>query len=215
MVVTNIRSHHRQPPNQGLSTLLARRRSIRRLRGGPFDMEMLDRIAGAAHLTPSAYNRPPWHIVVIHERLDEFWALVESAFREHLEGDRLARYLDRLQGFRCGVATVLIYEDRSVSDELKTVWQISEDEARAFCEQALGMVQLTLWLAVVEEELATSLQHWEALIEEPLATFLGLPANRFRLTTAMPIGYPAEEPRSVTRPESEYIFSLDSFRGGE
>jgi predicted oxidoreductase (fatty acid repression mutant protein) len=215
MVAINVTARHGQPPNQGLSTLLKRRRSIRRLRGGPLEMEMLDRIAEAAHLTPSAYNRPPWHIVVIHERLDAFWAMVEAAFREQLDGDRLARYLDRLQGFRAGVATVLIYEDRSIGDELETAWRISEDEARAFCEQALGMVQLTLWLAVVEEGLATSLQHWEALIEGPLAAFLDLPADRYRLTAAMPIGYPAEEPRSVARPESDHVFSLDSFRGGE
>ena len=213
MVAINVTSPHPSPPGPALVRLLDRRRSIRRLRGGPFDAAALGRIAEAARLTPAAYNQPPWHIVVIHERLDPFWELVERAFRARLEGDRLARYLDRLDGFRGGVATVLVYEDRTVARELEGAWRISTDEARGFCEQALGMVQLSLWLAIVEEGLATSLQHWEALIAEPLATFLGLPADRYRLAATMPIGYPAEEPRAVERPAPRHVVSLDTFHG--
>lgn len=202
------------PSGEGLIDLLTRRRSIRRLRDGPLPAAALGRVLAAAHLAPAAYNRPPWHVAAIRERRGAFWSLVEAAFRDRLEGERLARYLGRLDGFRGGVGAVLVYEDRSVAAELPGSWGIGPDEARAFAEQALGMVQLTLWLAVVAEGLATSLQHWEALIEEPVAAFLALPTDRYRLAAVMPIGFPAEEPRPVERPDPDQVISVDGVAPG-
>lgn len=198
-----------------LSSLLQRRRSVRRVRGGPFDTDALVRIATAAHLCPSAYNQPPWHVVVVRERAGELWETVERAFRNRLEGDRLERYLRRLDGFRDSVAVALIYEDRSVLAALEDAWGISPSQASAFSEQALGMVQLSLWLAVVEEGLATSLQHWEALVEAELAEFLDLPAGLYRLAATMPIGYADEDPRPVERPAPHDVISLDRFARGD
>ena len=215
MALPNITSIIRPAAGTTLATLLERRRSVRRLRGGPFDTGALVRIATAAHLCPSAYNRPPWHVVVVRERAGEFWETVESGFRARLEGDRLERYLTRLAGFRNGVAIVLVYEDRTVLTDLEEAWGIGPDQARAFSEQALGMVQLSLWLAVVAEGLATSLQHWEALIEEDLAAFLELPSGRYRLAAAMPIGYADEEPRPVERAQPHDVISLDRFAQGD
>lgn len=215
MALPQITSNRRTRREETLTSLLERRRSVRRLRGGPFDTDALVRIAIAAHLCPSAYNQPPWHVVVLRERAGEFWETVERAFRIRLEGDRLERYLHRLDGFRDGVAVALVYEDRAVLAALEAAWSISPGQASAFSEQALGMVQLSLWLAVVEEGLATSLQHWEALIEEDLAAFLDLPAGRYRLAAAMPIGYADEEPRAVERAAPHEVVSLDRFARGD
>lgn len=213
MAFLNITPIARPAADTTLAALLERRRSVRRLRGGPFDTGALVRIATAAHLCPSAYNRPPWHVVVVRERAGEFWETVESAFRARLKGDRLERYLNRLAGFRNGVAVVLVYEDRTVLTDLEE--GLGPEQARAFSEQALGMVQLSLWLAVVAEGLATSLQHWEALIEDDLASFLGLPSGRYRLAAAMPIGYADEEPRPVERVQPHDVISLDRFAHGD
>lgn len=196
---------------EALATIMTRRRSIRRLRNAPFDPASLTRILEAARLAPAAYNRPPWHVVVVHERRAEFWALVEEAFRERLEPDRLARYLDRLQGFRGGIATIHLYEDRSAIDEMREAWHISAEQAAAFTAQAMGMVQLALWLAIVAEGLATSIQHWETLIEDRLAGFLDLSADHYRLVATMPFGYAAEEPRPVERPIVGDVISRETF----
>src|SRR3712207_4841011 len=93
---------------EGLLSLLERRRSIRRLQPGPASAAPLERIAEAIRLTPAAYNLPPWHVVLIPEERFAFWQLVEEAFLERLDGDRLQRYLDRLAGFRGGAAVALI-----------------------------------------------------------------------------------------------------------
>jgi predicted oxidoreductase (fatty acid repression mutant protein) len=173
----------------------------------------LARIAEAARLTPAAYSRPSWHVVVVHERREAFWATVEAAFRDRLEGDRLLRFLDRLTGFRCGVGAILVYEDRAVVSEMREAYRIDHDQARAFSEQALGMVQLALWLAIVAEGLAASLQHWDSLIEDRVAALLGMPTARFRLVATMPLGYPGEEPRAAQRPDRARLVSLDSLPG--
>jgi predicted oxidoreductase (fatty acid repression mutant protein) len=203
-------------PAHALADLMARRRSIRQLRDGSLPRGALARIVAAARSVPAAYNRPPWHIVVVHERSGGFWDVVEAAFRDRLGGDRLARYLDRLAGFRGGVGAVLVYEDRTAVEEMRQACGIDHDQARAYSEQGLGMVQLALWLAIVAEGLGASLQHWEALIEDRVAAFLGLPADRFRLAATMPLGFPAEEPRPAQPPDAWQVVSLDAYaRGGE
>lgn len=203
------------PTAETFATIMTQRRSIRRLRSDVPDPDALTRIWEAARLAPAAYNRPPWHVVVIHERQAEFWQLVETAFRERLEPDRLPRYLDRLQGFRTGIATIHVYEDRSVIDEMRETWQLCAERSTAFSAQAMGMVQLSLWLAIVAEGMATSIQHWEPLIEDRLAEFLDLSVERYRLVATMPFGQAAEEPRPVERPGMADVISLEVFAGGQ
>jgi predicted oxidoreductase (fatty acid repression mutant protein) len=189
--------------------LLASRRSIRRLRGGELPAATLERLREAVVRTPAAYGLSPWHVVVIHERRDDFWHLVEQAFRDGLEEERLPRYLERLEGFRAGSAVVLIYEDREAQPGLRAAWKLPQDTATAFVQQALGMVQQSIWLTLTAEGLVTSLQHWDWLLQEPLAAFLGLPSERYRLVATMPIGYAAEEPRPVADLVADRVFSID------
>ena len=179
--------------------LMRDRRSIRRLAPGPFPDRTRQRLLEAVSLTPAAFNLPPWHVVLVHERRDALWSEVEAGFREHLSEDRLERYLDRLEGFRAGVAVALVFADQRVDRALREEKGVSEQTAIEFVQQALGMVQLALWLGITAEGLASSLQHWDDLIGERMARFCGLAPNDFRLAATMPIGYAAEEPRLIER----------------
>lgn len=205
---------HLPAPTHAFTDLLKRRRSIRKLRDGPLPPGAIGRIATAASLVPSAFNAPPWHVAIIHERRDAFWEIVEAAFRERLSGERLDRYLARLDGFRSGAGAVLVFEDRAAIASLQVSYQLPAETAESYGQQAIGMVQLALWVAIVEEGLATSLQHWEALIEDAVARFLDLPAERFRLTATMPLGYPDEPPRAVEQINPGSVISLDGFAQG-
>jgi predicted oxidoreductase (fatty acid repression mutant protein) len=178
--------------------LLERRRSIRRLRGGPFPLHVRQRLMEAVRLTPAAYNLPPWRVILLHERRDAFWQLFEDAVDDRLDGDRRERYHDRIEGFRDGVAVAVFYEDTTVSPQIARAWQISEKEADAFVQQGLGMAQLAFWLALTAEGLVTSLQHWDWLLEDRLDAFIGAPEH-VRLAAVMPIGFPDETPRIVER----------------
>jgi predicted oxidoreductase (fatty acid repression mutant protein) len=189
--------------------LLERRRSIRRLRECHIAPETLERVQEAILRTPSAYSVPSWHVVIVHQRRAEFWEAIEQGFREGLTGERLERYLGRLDGFRTAAAIALIYEDRQALPELRDAWNLSEETALAFVQQGIGMVQLSIWLALTAEGLVTSLQHWDWLVQERLARLLDLPSERFRLAATMPIGYPAEEPRTNLPIERHRVLSVD------
>ena len=196
------------PEALALQALLARRRSIRRLHDGPFPPATRDRLLEAIRLTPASYNLPPWRVVLIHERREALWAEIAAGFHAALEGERLDRYLERLSGFAGGVAVALIFEDRTVARELRERGT-ADEIARSFVEQALGMVQLALWLALTAEGLVASLQHWDHLLGPRLARFAGLPAEEFRLVAVMPIGYAAEEPKAIERAHPARIVMVD------
>ena len=199
--------------NQTLLDLLAHRRSYRRLRSGPFTIDTQVRLLEALRLTPCAFNLPSWHVVLIHAEREAFWMAVEAAFRERLAGDRLGRYLDRLEGFRNGVAIALFFEDVPVRDDLIRAWNLTHEQAYAFAEQGIGMAQLSLWLALTAEGLVTSLQHWEWLIGDILTDLAQVPPERFRLVATLPIGYPDEAPRSTAPIPIQRLVSRDRYIG--
>lgn len=190
-----------------LHALLRDRRSIRRVSPGPFPDASRQRLLDAVRLTPAAYNLPPWHVVLVHERREELWSEVEAGFREHLSGDRLERYLVRLDGFRTGVAVALVLADGRVARALREEKGVSPQTATEFVQQALGMVQLALWLAITAEGLVSSLQHWDDLIGDRMARFCGLAPQDFHLAATMPIGYAAEEPRLIERAATGAAFT--------
>jgi predicted oxidoreductase (fatty acid repression mutant protein) len=119
---------------------MQQRRSIRRLQSGPFTAEMRQRLLEAVRLTPSSYNLPPWRVVLVRERRPELWAEIERGFRETLPEDRLERYLQRIDGFRDGVAVALVFVDRDVERVLRERG-LEPEVAQSFVLQALGMVQ--------------------------------------------------------------------------
>ena len=197
-----------------LQDIFQNRRSIRRLQAGPFTPEIRQRVLEAVRLTPAAYNLPPWRVVLVHERREETWQLIEAAFRDHLSGERLERNLERLAGFRPGVALALIYEDLRVGRTLRREKGASDDLATQFVQQALGMVQLSLWLALTAEGLSSSLQHWEEFLADRTEHLTGLPAADFQLAAAMPIGYAAEEPPDIARPTTAQVCAVDPGANG-
>jgi hypothetical protein len=170
---------------------------------------MRERLLAVAPLTPAAYNLPPWRIVLVHERREAFWAEVEQGFREALGEEQLARYLNRLHGFVPGVAVALVFADTGVERELREGKGAPAEVAASFVQQAMGMVQLALWLAVTAEGMATSLQHWDHLVGPRLARFAGLPEDEFRLAATMPIGYADEAPRVIERIAAERVCTVD------
>ena len=196
-----------------LLALLRQRRSVRHLTTGPFDELILGRVLAAARLTPAAYGRPAWRLVVIRERQIAFWSLVEECFRATLPPERLARNLTRLAGFRGGVGAIVVYEDLAVRAELVRDCALDAATAQSFAEQGLGVVQLALWLALTAEGLTTSLQHWDALLAEELAAFLDLAPARFRLVSIMPLGYTDEVLPAGTRRPLDTLVGRESGRG--
>jgi predicted oxidoreductase (fatty acid repression mutant protein) len=197
------------PTDASVTNLLAQRRSIRRLAGGALSPETVARLQQAVVRTPSAFGVTPWHIVILQEQRDAFWDEVAEAFRAGLEGDRLQRYLDRLEGFRAGAGVILIYEDLTARPLLHQNWGLSEQTAHDFVQQGLGMLQLALWLVLTEDGLVASLQHWDWLIQDRLAALLDLPTERYRLISVLPVGEPAEPARDTPPVDLAQVLRVD------
>ncbi len=173
------------------STMLQERRSARRLLPGTFPAALIEELASAVQLVPSSFDAQPWRVIVLHKRNVDFWELVTATIEERLEGDRRDRYLARAAGMRDGGMTLLIFEDLSLSAPRD---RLTPEEARDHTSQALGMLQLTLWLSLTAHGLATSPQHWHEFLEDVALSFAGLPDKGFRLVAFMPVGRPAESP---------------------
>ncbi|MGD5588099.1 nitroreductase family protein, partial [Xanthomonas citri pv. citri] len=128
--------------------VLEQRRTIRKLTDGRFESGLFADLVQAIELTPAAFNRPPWRVVILHDQRATFWSTVETAFRAQLDSDRLERYLQRLDQFRSGLGAILIYEDRAAAHDLQAEFNLSAETSAAFVQQALGMLQLSIWLTL-------------------------------------------------------------------
>jgi predicted oxidoreductase (fatty acid repression mutant protein) len=190
--------------------LLEQRRTIRELTSGPMESRLLTDLAQAVALTPAAFNRPPWRVVIVHERRHAFWETVELAIQTKLEGDRRDRYIQRLEQFRSGLGAVLIYEDRHIVQDLQRERQLTAETAASYVQQALGMLQLSLWLTLTNHGMGTSLQHWEWLLKDELVAHTGLPVDDFSLVAVMPFGFPGEAPPPSTRNDIADLIAIDA-----
>lgn len=197
------------PAAASVSDLLAQRRSIRRLAGGVLAPDTIARLQDAVVRTPSAFGVTPWQIVILHEHRDAFWDEVAAAFRDGLEGERLQRYLGRLEGFRSGAGVILIYEDLAARPTLHQNWGLSEQTAHDFVHQGLGMLQLAIWLVLTEVGLVASIQHWDWLIQNRVAALLDLPTERYQLISVLPIGEPAEPARDTLAVDPAQVLRID------
>ena len=197
------------PTAASVTNLLAQRRSIRRLAGGALSPETVSRLQEAVVSTPSAFGVTPWHVVILQEHRQAFWDEVAEAFREGLDGDRLERYLGRLEGFRSGAGVILIYEDLAARSLLHQNWGLSEQTAHDFVQQGLGMLQLAIWLVLTEDGLVSSLQHWDWLIQDRVSALLALPTESYKLISVLPVGEPAEPVRDTPPVDPTQVLRID------
>lgn len=195
------------PPAASLLEAFANRRSVRQLMPGPVSDELIEDLIVAADLVPSAFDAQPWRVVILHDRHDAFWDVIERTIARRLDSDRRDRYLARADAMRCGGMTLLIFEDVALAGPRDN---LTHEEARDQASQSLGMLQLALWLTLTAHGLVTSLQHWQWLMEDVALAFVGLPAEGFRLVTFMPVGCATEPP--VPRTARRSRVSLESTR---
>jgi len=166
-------------------TLLGSRRSAQHLQPGYFPVALFANLEEAASCVPSAFDTQPWHVVILHERNREFWNCVTKIIAERLVGERRDRYLARTENLRHGGLTLLIFEDLARAAPRDGV---TPEDARDFAIQALGMLQIVLWLTLSSYGLSASPHHWNWLLEDVACSFAGLTDDRFRLVAIMPVG---------------------------
>ncbi|MBP6562673.1 MAG: nitroreductase family protein [Neisseriaceae bacterium] len=145
-------------------------------------------IVQAVQETPSAFNSQSSRIVILFNQAhDRLWAITEAALRAKVAADQFAPTAEKLARFKAAKGTVLFFEDQSVVDALQAQFPAYADHFPLWSEQASGMAQHSVWVALNEQNIGASLQHYNPLIDHDVNIEWALP-DSWRLRAQMPFG---------------------------
>ena len=149
---------------------------------------LTQRIKEAIRHTPSSFNSQSSRAVILFgEQSEKFWALTKAELSKIVPADAFAPTAAKLDGFAAGVGTVLFYEDQSVVKGLQEQFALYADNFPVWSEQAGGMAQFAVWLALTEAGVGASLQHYNPVADEATRQEWNVPAT-WKLRAQMPFG---------------------------
>lgn len=153
-----------------LKETIKKRRSIRKLKkSNAVSREVIEEILRTAMYVPSAFNMQSYRIVALEGRdHDDLWNIVEEMLIHKMGKEK---YIERgtgnkIQGFRGGNGTLLVFEDEKVLDEKREKFKSYREQVPSWSYQGSGIFQYAIWLQLVEAGLSASLQHYNPMIDE-------------------------------------------------
>jgi len=148
--------------------VLKKRRSIRRFQDRPAPKELVEKLLEAAFLSPSSYNKRPWHFIVVDEK-------------EKLEA--LSRAKLGASGLKTAPLAIVVAADKSRSD----VWI----EDASIAAEHIQLAAFDLGLASFWVQIRNRMHNETKTAEEYVRELLGIPEN-YRVLCIIGVGYPAE-----------------------
>lgn len=149
---------------------------------------LTQRIKEAIRHTPSSFNSQSSRAVILFgEQSEKFWALTKAELSKIVPADAFAPTAAKLDSFAAGVGTVLFYEDQSVVKGLQEQFALYADNFPVWSEQAGGMAQFAVWLALTEAGVGASLQHYNPVADEATRQEWSVPTT-WKLRAQMPFG---------------------------
>lgn len=143
---------------------------------------------------PSALNSQSARVVVLFDdQHDKLWDITMESLRKVVPAGDFQSTEDKINAFKSGYGTVLIYEDQSVVESLQNKFALYKDNFPGWSQQSSGMLQLAIWTALESEGLGASLQHYNELIDADVKNEWDIPEN-WKLMTQMPFGKPTMQP---------------------
>ena len=175
--------------NTAIATLKKRRTQYALGKNLPLsnaDTEAL--IKEAMRLTPSAFNSQSSRAVILFgAESDKFWGFVMEALRKIVPADSFAPTEAKINSFAAGAGTVLFYEDQDVIAGLQQQFAAYAENFPVWSEQASGIAQFAVWVALSEANIGASLQHYNPLPDAAAAAEWNVPAS-WKLRAMMPFG---------------------------
>ena len=185
-----------QKPKQDLHSVMAQRRSVRVLGNREIlpDDQLEALIGQALQLTPTAFHAQEQRLVLLRgARHAWFWDLVHQTLKSHVPPERFPETERKLDGFRAGTGTILLYQDTEIIKSLQAQMPTYRDKFPHFAQQASGMLKYSLWVSLVAAGYGVSLQHYTELIEHNVQHALSIdPA--WSMVGQIPFGSPEETP---------------------
>ncbi|ETD66665.1 hypothetical protein V757_12320 [Pelistega indica] len=151
--------------------------------------EIVELVKNVVRESPSSFNSQSSRVVVLfgddHEKL---WNIALDELRKIVPADAFAATEQKVNGsFKAGFGTVLFFEDQDVVKGLQEKFPTYADNFPVWSEQASGMAQYAVWLALAEKEIGATVQHYNPLIDQAVASTWGIPAS-WKLRSQMPFG---------------------------
>ncbi|MFJ7699615.1 nitroreductase family protein [Lysinibacillus fusiformis] len=189
--------------------LMEKRRSIYALGKNVEQTEgkLQDTIMEAIKHSPTAFNSQTSRAVILfNKHHDKLWDLVEEQLRSIVPAENFARTEEKLDSFRAGFATILFFEDQDVIQQYQNQFSLYAEQFPIWSEQATGIAQHSVWMALAQERLGASLQHYNPLIDQNVKDEWGIPDN-WKLTAQMPFGSIEAVPS-----EKEFLANEERFK---
>ena len=150
--------------------------------------EVSQLIQEAIKLSPSSFNSQSSRAVILFgAESDKFWGFVMEALRKIVPADSFAPTEAKINSFAAGAGTVLFYEDQDVIAGLQQQFAAYAENFPVWSEQASGIAQFAVWVALSEANIGASLQHYNPLPDAAAAAEWNVPAS-WKLRAMMPFG---------------------------
>lgn len=149
--------------------VLRKRRSVRRFQDKPVPRELAERLLEAAFLSPSSFNRRPWHFIVVDDR-EKLLALSKAKLGA--------------SGLATAPLAIVVTADESRSD----VWI----EDASIAAEHIQLAAFDLGLSSFWVQIRNRMHDERRTAEEYVRELLKIPQN-YRVLCVIGIGYPAEK----------------------
>jgi len=157
--------------------------------------------------SPTSFNSQSQRVVLLfgdaHKKL---WKITEEALKPLTPAEAFSGTQEKLQGFANGKGTILFFEDTDVVKGLQDQFPLYAENFPIWSEQASGLTQANVWVALSEENIGANLQHYNPVIDEAVAKEFDIPSS-WKLRAQLVFG-------SIETPvaEKEYMSDEDRFK---
>ena len=168
---------------------LKKRRSVYQLGNNlaASDDEIVNLVTEITELVPEAFNmRSQRVIIALGEKHKALWNAIDDIF-----GGKVSRV--KIDGSKKARGTILYFYDSSVIKEMQEKFQSYAPYFPLLANQANGMLQITIWTALLELNAGANIQYYNPVIDKAVRKIFGVP-DEWVLLAQMVFGNIEEEP---------------------
>lgn len=126
-------------------------------------------------------------VILFNDNHLKLWEIVEDELRAIVPEETFPNTQNKLNGFAAGKGTILFFEDEEVINGVKEQFPLYADNFDGWSEQASGMTQGNVWVALSEHGIGANLQHYNPIIDNEVKQHWGLPES-YKLRAQMVFG---------------------------
>lgn len=151
-------------------------------------------VATAVAHAPSAMNSQSARVVILFgDKHNELWEITKETLKPIVPAEAFEATKQKLDSFKAGYGTILIYEDQKVVKGLEEKFDLYKANFEPWSLQSSGMLQFIIWTALEAEGLGASLQHYNPLIDDQVAETFDI-SKDFKLVGQLVFGNPVMNP---------------------